>query len=91
MNLVVCSVLLPAYLEESEQSLTGQREPSEAQVFRAHAPPQGGCENLVCGALKLLANLTWETDSWSRFQEQSGSKITNELVRFIERWTTTRL
>ena len=22
--------------------------PSEAKVFRAHAPPQGACENLVC-------------------------------------------
>lgn len=29
--------------------------PSEGKVFRAHALPQGVCENLVC-ALKLLAN-----------------------------------
>ena len=29
--------------------------PSEAKVFRAHALPQGVCENLVC-ALKLLAD-----------------------------------
>ena len=30
-------------------------DPSKATVFRAHAPPQGACEN-VASALKLLAN-----------------------------------
>ena len=29
-------------------------DPTEAKVFRARAPPQCACENLVC-ALKLLA------------------------------------
>ena len=29
--------------------------PSDASVFRAHAPPQGASENLMC-ALKLVAN-----------------------------------
>ena len=31
-------------------------DPSEAKVFRAHAPPHGACGNFVC-TLKLLANM----------------------------------
>ena len=38
---------------------------SEAKVFRAHAPPLGACENLVC-ALKLLANQQTGGDSLVR-------------------------
>ena len=37
-------------------------EPSEAKVFRAHAPPQDACENLVC-ALKLFAKQQTDKDS----------------------------
>ena len=32
-----------------------RRESSEAKVFRAHDPPQGACDHLVC-ALKPLAD-----------------------------------
>ena len=35
---------------------------NEAQVFRAHAVPQGPCDNLI-NALRLLANLQKDGDS----------------------------
>ena len=53
--------------------------PSEATVFRAHAPPQGACENPVC-ALKLVAT-SWRGQLGGHvsraLQEQSRLKITN--------------
>ena len=60
---------------------------SEAKVFRAHAPPQGACENLVC-ALKQLANRQAGGDNLDSIfegtQEQRRLKITNERRRFIK-------
>ena len=50
VELVVRGVRRPVQVEESEQSAG----PSEAKVFRARAPPQGACENLV-STLKVLA------------------------------------
>ena len=41
---------------------------SEAKVFRAHAPPQGACENLVCAQLRRDSRL----------------KMTDDLRRFIK-------
>ena len=67
----------------SEQSLgyAGQK------VFRAHAPPEGPCENLMC-AIKLLAILhaggaNLVDRIFEGLQEQR-LKITNEIRRFIE-------
>ena len=62
-------------------------DPSEETVFRAHAPPQDVCENLVC-ALKLLVNQQTGGDSLidtlvEGFQDQSRMKIMDELRRFI--------
>ena len=53
---------------------------SEAKVCRAHAPPQGACENLLC-VLKLLANVQAGGDDVmdTVFEEQSRLKITNGL------------
>ena len=58
MKLVVSGVRRPAQLERFERSLGLQdsADPSEAKVFRAHAPPQGPCDNLMC-ALKMPATL----------------------------------
>ena len=63
-------------------------EPSEAEVLRAHAPPQGPCDGLVV-ALKLPASLQKGADNLmdtilEALQEHSRSRITNELRRFIE-------
>ena len=65
-------------------------EPSEAEVFRAHAPPQGACENLVraptvgqCG--DNLADTVFEG-----LHEQNRLNVTDEPRRFIEVVTTTR-
>ena len=57
-------------------------------MFRAHAPPLGPCENLLC-ALRLLANQQTGGDSLAHtipecLQEQSRLKFANELWRFIE-------
>ena len=62
-------------------------DPSEAMVFRAQAPPQAQCENLVC-ALKFLAipqtgGNTLVDTIFECLQEQSRMNITSEL-RFIE-------
>ena len=59
--------------------------PSEAKVFRAHAPPQGPCENLMC-AFKLLANLQARGSNlldaiFQVLQEQSRLEITNATER----------
>ena len=61
---------------------------SEAKVFRAHAPPQGACENLVC-ALKLLAKQQMGGESLMQvlvagLQEQSRFNRMDELRRFIK-------
>ena len=54
---------------------------SEAKVFRAHAPPQGPCENLMC-ALMLLACKRAQTTLvdaiFEGLQEESRLKIMNE-------------
>ena len=52
-------------------------------MFRAHAPPQGPCENLMC-AFKLLAILhaggaNLVDTIFEGLQEQSRLKITNEI------------
>ena len=61
---------------------------SEVKVFRAHAPPQGACENLVC-ALQLLANQQLGGDSLvyvlvEGLQERSRLKMIDEPRRFTE-------
>ena len=63
-------------------------EPIEAEVLRAHAPPQGPCDGLVV-ALELPASLQKGADNLTdtileALQEHSRSRITNELGRFIE-------
>ena len=47
---------------------------SQAKIFRAHAVPQGLCENLI-NALKFLANE----------QEDGGSAIDSIATGFCER------
>ena len=42
-------------------------------MFRAHAPPQGACENLVC-ALKCLANQQTGGDSHAQVLNQGSSR-----------------
>ena len=64
-------------------------DPSEATVFRAHAPPPGACENLVC-TLKFLANEQPGGDSpvqvlVEAVQELSRLKMMDEFGRFITR------
>ena len=61
---------------------------SEGKVFRAHAAPQGLCENLI-NALKLLANQQTDGDSpiqsiVTGLQERSGRGIIDVLRSFIE-------
>ena len=57
-------------------------------MFRANAPPNGACENLVC-ALKLLAqSSSWGGDSFVQvpvedLQERSRLKMMDEHRRFI--------
>ena len=63
-------------------------DPSEVMVFRARAPPQGQCENLVC-AVNLVANLQtgghYVVDTiFEVVQEQKRWKIANELRKFNE-------
>ena len=48
-------------MESAQQDSVGTNE-DEAKVFRAHAVPQGLCENLI-NALKLLANQQKDGDS----------------------------
>ena len=84
VRLVVRDVRWPVQLEELETT----RDSSEAKVFRAHAPPQGACENLVC-PLTLLANQQTEDDSLvpvlvEGHQEQSRLEMMDELTRFIK-------
>ena len=62
---------------------------NEAKVFKAHATPQGLCENLI-NALKLLANQ--ETDGDSPIQsivtglhERSRKGIMDGLRSFVEK------
>ena len=60
--------------------------PSEAKVFRAHAPPHGACENLVCG-LRLLGDQQLGGGSPVQVlvegvQEQGRSRMKGELRRF---------
>ena len=69
-------------------STQDSKDSSEAEVFPAHAPPQGACEHLVC-ALKLLANQQTGGDSlvdtlFEGLQEQSRLKIMDELRIFVE-------
>ena len=59
----------------------------EAKDFRAHAIPQGLCENLI-NELKLLANQQKDGDSpilniSMGLKEKRRERITNELRRFI--------
>ena len=64
-------------------------DPSEAKVFRAHAPPQGACEHLT-RSLNLLAGLQTggegvvDTIFEDFLQEQSRLKTTKEQRRFID-------
>ena len=51
VQLMVCGVRRPVQLEGPKRS----PGTAEKQVFRAHAAPQGVCDNLI-NALKLLAN-----------------------------------
>ena len=62
------------------------RDRSEAKVFRAHAPPHGACENLVCG-LRLLGDQQLGGGSPVQVlvegvQEQGRSRMKGELRRF---------
>ena len=56
-QLVVCDLLRKIWLEGAKQAAGGENRQKcqPAKVFRAHAVPQGMCENLI-NALKLLAN-----------------------------------
>ena len=59
----------------------------EAKVFRAHAVPQGLCENLI-SALKLLASQQKDGDSSLQniimgLNEKCRERITNGLRSFI--------
>ena len=54
-------------------------DPSKANVFRAHAPPQGACENLV-----LRAETASWTRSWKVCRSTVRLKIMDELMRFID-------
>ena len=89
-NWVVCGVRRPVQLEGPNGVLVIQdrADPSDAKVFRAHALPQGVCENVVC-AMKLLANLRTGGDNlvdtmFEGLQQQSRLNITDELRRCIE-------
>ena len=53
-QLVVCGLWRKVWLEGAKQVQTGESA-SQAKIFKAHAVPQGLCENLI-NALKLLAN-----------------------------------
>ena len=57
VQLLVRRARQPVQRRKPEQSLgyKDSTDCSEAKVSRAHAPPQGACENFVC-APKLLAN-----------------------------------
>ena len=62
---------------------------SEATVFRAHALPQGACENLVC-ALAPLAHLQAGGHNlvdaiFEVLHEHGRLETTNELRWFIEK------
>ena len=64
------------------------RDVSQAKVFKAHAMPQGLCENLV-NALKLLENQQDDGDSTisnivAGLHEKSKKKIVEGLRGFIE-------
>ena len=61
---------------------------NEAKVFKAHAAPQGLCENLI-NALKLLANEQTDGDSpiqsiVTGLHERSRKGIMDGLRSFIE-------
>ena len=67
----------------SVSAIRDSTDRSEANMFRAHAPPQGACENLVC-ALKLLAQQQTRGDSPVQvlvevLQEQSSLKMMDDL------------
>ena len=56
-------------------------------MFRAHAPPQGACQNLVCALLTVRETGCADNLVDTIFdisQEQSRLKITNVLRRFVE-------
>ena len=58
--LVVCGLPRPVRLES--WSYKDSMDSREARVFRAHAAPQGICDNLI-HALKLLADQQKDGDS----------------------------
>ena len=61
-------------------------DPSEAKVFRAYAPPQSACENLVCARItagqstKTKTRTTWSTRSLKERENHTNPK-THKLVR----------
>ena len=54
----------------------------ESVVFRAGAPPDEVCENLMC-ALKLLAEVIVPCRCFGRLQEQSRLRMMDGLRRFV--------
>ena len=82
MQLVVCCTWQPSRIVVAQES-TDRRE---AKVFRAHAPPQGVCDNMV-SALELLANQQGGDSPVGLLveglQERSRLKMTEELRGFI--------
>ena len=60
----------------------GGAGPSEANVFWAHAPLQGACENLAVTNVQADGDNLVDT-IFEGLQEQSRRKITNESRRYI--------
>ena len=87
---MVCTLRPPVRLDGTEQSLGHARQHTDhinAKVFRAHAAPQGGCDNLI-NALKLLANQQEDGDSpvrmiVPRLLEKNRRKIMDGRRLFI--------
>ena len=89
MQLVVCGRRRPVRLESSEQDLVVQdsMHRRDAKVIRAHAAPQGMCDNLI-HALKLLANQQKDGDTPVQMvvqglQQKSRLRIMDGLRKFI--------
>ena len=67
------------------QDVKGQQR---ARVYRAHAPPQEVCDNIVC-TLKLTASMHLDDQQalvqtvYDGLQEDSRKKVSDELRRFI--------
>ena len=85
VQLVVCGVWPPVRLEEPPNRvliIQNGDDRREAKVFRAHAAPQGVCDNLI-NALRLFGEMSRRDMLVVGLQERSRLKMMEELGRLI--------